>query len=92
MSRVIWTDTADAARDSAIEYIARTNMTAALTQLDEVRRQTERLIKFPHLGKPSKVKGARELLINRTNFKVVYCILNGNIHIFRLYHTAQKSR
>ena len=90
MSRIIWTDAADAARDAAIEYIAHHNLTAALTQLDEIRRQTERLIKFPHLGKPSKIKGARELLINRTQFKVVYCFLNGNIHIFRLYHTAQK--
>ena len=90
MSRVIWTDAADAARDSAIEYIARSNLTAALTQVDEIRHQTERLIKFPHLGKPSRVKGARELLINRTHFKVVYCILDGNIHIFRFYHTAQK--
>lgn len=90
MSRVIWTEVADAARDSAIEYIARNNLTAALPQLDEIRRQTERLIKFPHLGRPSKVKGARELLINRTPFKVVYCLLNDNIHIFRFYHTAQK--
>ena len=90
MSRVIWTDAADAARDSAIEYIARSNLTAALTQLDEIRRQTDRLVKFPYLGKPSKVKGARELLINRTQFKVVYCLLNDNIHIFRLYHTPQK--
>jgi len=90
MSRVIWTEVADAARDSAIEYIARNNLTAALTQLDEIRRQTERLVKFPYLGKPSKVKGARELLINRTPFKIVYCLLNDNIHIFRFYHTAQK--
>jgi plasmid stabilization system protein ParE len=91
MSRVIWTDAADAARDFAIEYIARSNLSAALTPVDEIRHQTERLLKFPYLGKPSKVKGARELLINRTHFKVVYCILDGNIHIFRFYHTAQKS-
>ena len=90
MSQVIWTEAADAARDSAIEYIARNNLTAALTQLDEVKRQTDRLVKFPHLGKPSKIKGARELLINRTPFKVVYAILNDNIHIFRFYHTARK--
>ncbi len=90
MSRVIWTETANAARDSAIEYIARTNLTAALTQLDEIKRQTERLTKFPYLGKPSQIKGARELLINRTQFKVVYCLLNGNIHVFRLYHTSQR--
>jgi len=92
MSRVIWTDAADAARDLGIEHIARSNLTAALTQLDEITRQTERLIKFPYLGKPSKIKGARELLINRTQFKVVYTLLNGNIHIFRFYHTAQQRR
>jgi len=90
MSRVLWTDAADAARDAAIEYIARNNLMAALAQLDEIRRQTERLVDFPHLGKPSKIKGARELLINRTPFKVVYTVLNGNIHVFRFYHMAQK--
>jgi len=90
MSRVIWTEPAEAARDKAIEYVAQSNLTAALTQFEEIKRQTDRLIKFPHLGRPSKVKGARELLINRTQFKVVYCLLDGNIYIFRFYHTAQR--
>jgi toxin ParE1/3/4 len=90
MSKVFWTEPAREVRDKAVEYIARNNLRAALTQLGEIQKQTERLLTYPHLGRPSRIRGARELSINRTSFLVVYRILGDNIHIFRFYHTSRR--
>lgn len=91
MSRVYWTETAEAARDARIEFIARTSLDAALEQLEEVQRQTTRLVTFNHLGRPGKTKGTRDLTINRTSFVVTYRIIGDNIQIMRFRHTSEKS-
>lgn len=66
--RVQWTDRAGNDRENAIEYIAQDSLTAALNQLDEIEGQTDRLTDYPKLGRPGRVKGTRELVINRTSF------------------------
>lgn len=90
MSRIFWTEAAEDSRNAAIEYIAQSNLAAALNQFDEIEKQTDRLLKHPHLGRASRVQGARELSINRTNFVVVYRIVGDNIQVFRFRHTSQK--
>ena len=90
MSGVFWVETAELARDRALEYIAQHSLDAALAQYDEIDRQIQRLLRFPHLGRPSRVKGARELSINRTNFIVIYRLIGDNIQVVRFVHTAQR--
>ena len=90
MSRVFWVETAEHARDQAIEYIAEHSLDAALAQYDEIHRQTQRLLKFPHLGRPSRVRDARELSINRTNFIVIYRIIGDHIQVVRFIHASQR--
>ncbi len=88
--QVYWVETAETARNEALEYIAHRSLDAALSQLEEIDRQTERLVDFPHLGRPSRIKGARDLSVNRTNFIVIYRIIGHNIQITRFLHAAQK--
>ena len=90
MSRVIWSDTAEAKRDRAIEFIARSNLYVALEQLDEIHSQTQRLLRFPNLGRPSRRKGLRDLSINRTRFVVSYRAIGDNIQILYFRHTSQR--
>ncbi len=90
MSRLFWVDMAEYARDTAIEYIARDNLRAALDQFDEIDKQTMRLLKHPGLGRPGRVKGTRELSITRTSFVVTYRIICENVQILRFRHTSQK--
>ena len=90
MSRVIWTDTAEDKRNRAIEFIARSNLYVALEQLDEIHSQTQRLLRFPDLGRPSRRKGLRDLSINRTRFIVSYRAIGDNIQILHFRHTSQK--
>ena len=90
MTKVFWTDGAMAKRDAAIEHIARDNLDTALNQLGQVMKQTERLTRFPSLGRSGQIKGTRELSITRTRFVVVYRIIGENIQIMRFLHTSQK--
>jgi toxin ParE1/3/4 len=88
--RVEWTVSAGNDRESLIEYIAQDSPTAALNQLDEIERQTDRLAKYPKLGRPGRMKGTRELVVNRTSFIAVYRIKREVVQILRLLHGAQK--
>jgi len=87
---VSWTPRARAEREAAIDYIAQDNPIAALDQLDEIERQTNLLTTQPKMGRIGRVKGTRELVINRTPFIAVYRIEGNRIEILRFLHGAQK--
>ena len=88
--QVQWTVSAGLDREAAIDYIAQDNLSAALNQLDEIEGQTDRLADYPKLGRPGRVKGTRELVVNRTPFIVVYRINGEFIQILRVLHGAQQ--
>ena len=87
---VSWTSRAGSDREAAIDYIAQDSPTAALSQLDEIERQTDRLADYPKFGRPGRVKGTRELVVNRTPFIVVYRIQDSAVQILRLLHGTQQ--
>lgn len=93
--RVIWLANALAQRNADIAHIAQEDARAALRQLDEIERQTERLAKYPELGRPStRWSGTRLLSIARTPFLVAYRIRPRarRIEIFRFIHTRKNWR
>jgi toxin ParE1/3/4 len=50
----------------------------------------ERLIHFPHLGKPGR-EGSRELVVAGTHFVVIYRVLGEEIKIGTVLHGAQRA-
>jgi toxin ParE1/3/4 len=90
--KVVWLANALAQRDANIAHIAHEDARAALRQLDEIERQTDRLAKYPELGRPSsRSLGARLLSITRTPFLIAYRIWPRarRVEIFRFIHTSQ---
>jgi len=87
---VQWTVRAASDRENGIGYIALDNPSDALSQLDEIGRQTDRLVDFPKLGSPGRTKGTRELVVKRTSFIVVYQIKGEVIQILHVLHGSQK--
>ncbi|MGL6012734.1 MAG: type II toxin-antitoxin system RelE/ParE family toxin [Shewanella oncorhynchi] len=71
MMQIVWLSRASIAREKAIEWIAKENLTAALNQLDEIEQQVDLLVAHPKLGRIGRVKGTRELVISRTPF-IIY--------------------
>ena len=86
-----WTVSASTDLEAAINFIAQDSLSAALRQLDEIEEQTDRLAEYPMLGRAGRVKGTRELVVNRTPFIVVYRIKGEMIQILRVLHGARQS-
>ena len=90
--KLVWRAKAASDRKKAIQFIADQNVAAAISQLDEIERQTDLLIDQLEIGRPGRIDGTRELVISRTYFVVIYRV-HQNIkqaEILRLVRGAQK--
>jgi toxin ParE1/3/4 len=88
--RLAWTARARRARTAAIDYIAQDSPQAALAQLGAIEQQIKSLPDHPALGRPGRVAGTRELVINRTPFILVYRIEDDAIRILHFLHGGQQ--
>ncbi|RFB82244.1 addiction module toxin RelE [Rhizobium leguminosarum bv. trifolii] len=90
--KLVWRAKAQSDRKEAIQFIADQNVVAAISQLDEIERQTDLLIDQPEIGRPGRINGTRELVISRTSFVVIYRIRQNvsQVEILRLLHGAQQ--
>jgi toxin ParE1/3/4 len=83
---------AESDRKKAIQFITDQNVGAAISQLDEIERQTDLLIDQPEIDRPGRIDGTRELIISRTSFIVIYRVRQKikQVEILRLVRGAQK--
>ena len=79
-------------RFAHLDYIARDNPLAAITQDVEIEQQTNLLATQPRMGRSGRVPGTRELVIGKTPFIAVYRsnVPRKRIEILRFLHGAQK--
>ena len=84
-----WSIFAQADREAIFDYIEADSPQAAITVDDRIRQQVEGLIKFPEMGRPGRIEGTRELVIQRTPYIAAYCIVGDTIRILRVLHGAQ---
>ena len=89
---LVWSARALEGRHAQLDYIAADNFAAANEVDREIERQTKRLIEHPELGRPGRVAGTRELVIQRTSLIVVYRIRprGRRIELLRVLHGAQR--
>ncbi len=50
----------------------------------------EKLSGLPHLGRPGRVEGTRELFVPGTPFIVPYRVKSQTVEILRVYHAARR--
>jgi toxin ParE1/3/4 len=84
-----WSQFAQADRESIFDYIEADSPQAAITVDDRIRKQIEELTKFPKIGRPGRIDGTRELIIQRTPYIAAYRIAGKTIRILRVLHGAQ---
>lgn len=87
---LVWLHIAIEERFEQLDYIAQDNPLAALSQDEEIERQTSLLVEQPEMGRVGRVKRTRELVIAHTPFIAVYRITEERIEILRFLHGAQK--
>ncbi len=88
--RLEWSHSAQADRDAIFDYIEADNPQAAITVDEHIQLQVEGLVRFPESGRPGRVEGTRELVIDRTPYIAAYRVDRGAIRILRVLHGAQR--
>ena len=70
-------------------YIAAENPAASQRLVDQIDDAVRRLSTFPLLGRIGVVAGTRELVVPGTSYLVVYCALEKEVQILRIFHCKQ---
>lgn len=88
--RVKWLRTANRNLDDAMEYISRENPCAAQELYCYIRSYVAKLAHHPEMGRPGRVLGTRELVIERYPYVIPYRVCNDEVQIIRVFHTSQQ--
>jgi toxin ParE1/3/4 len=87
---IVWRPIAIEDLEDARGYIARDNPAAADRTVLTIRRAVGRLVNFPHLGRPGRVARTRELVVTGTSYIVAYAVLNEQLMILSVVHSARR--
>jgi addiction module RelE/StbE family toxin len=88
--RVRWTTDAADDLERICDYIAETRPEAARRVAQSVVERIRTLETFPHLGRPGRVHGTREIAFPPLPFVAVYEVRDERIIVLRILHGAQR--
>jgi toxin ParE1/3/4 len=87
---IIWRRIALNDLEGIRRYIAQENPMAGTRIRTRIRNAVEQLTDHPHLGRPGRVEGTRELVVAGTPFIVVYRVLEDRLRILSVIHGARR--
>ena len=87
--RLAWTARAAANLEEIADYIARDNPQAAARLTQHILSSLARLEVHPHLGKPGRSPGTRELVTSRTAYIAAYRVTGERIELLAVRHGAR---
>lgn len=89
--RLVWSFEAIEDLISLRAYIAEESPAGARRVVSRILQVVEDLLpQHPHMGRPGRVPGTRELVVPRTAYIVPYRVQRGTIQILRVYHSARR--
>lgn len=88
---VKWLKTALRNLNKEAEYIARDNPQAAILVVQRIKKSVALLKKNASLGRPGRIEGTKELVIDKTSYIVPYRICQNKIEILRVFHASRKT-
>ena len=86
---VRWSTPAAEDLERIFQRIEKDNPTAAREVVKTIYDGCEALKDFPHLGRPGRMKGRRELVFSPLPYIAVYQVKEYAVEISRIYHGAQ---
>ena len=87
---VVWLPRAEKDLDTICHTTAEENPTAALDLLTRIDEAVRRLEAFPNSGRPGRVLGTRELVVDGTPFIIPYRVRGGVVQILRTLHGSRQ--
>lgn len=88
--KIVWSLFAISDREAIFNYIEADSPRAAARIDDLIEAQVDALAAFPEIGRPGRVAGTRELVIQQTPYVVAYQIENDVVKALRVLHGAQQ--
>jgi toxin ParE1/3/4 len=88
--RVRWLKKAGKSLDAATDYIAQDDPGAAAEMYKHIRSRVDELAEQPGQGRPGRIFGTKELVIDKYPFIVPYRVKGNEIQVLRAFHTSQK--
>lgn len=89
MITVIWHPSAEHDLAEIVDYIALDNMEAAQSLARYIVNSThESLTDSPHVGRPGRVEGTRELVVHK-NYIVIYEVMSEVVNVLNIVHAAR---
>jgi toxin ParE1/3/4 len=84
-----WLRTALRNLDDEATYIAQDDAAAARLVVQRVMGAVATLAEQPGLGRPGRVAGTRELVVEKTRYIVPYRVRGQTVVILRVFHTSR---
>ncbi len=89
MTPLRWLPSAEAALEEIVDFIAVDNLAAALELGDQILSAVEaQLTHHPHIGRPGRVAGTRELVVHR-DYIVIYQVRTDAVVVLDIIHAAR---
>ena len=85
-----WLRTALRNLDEEAAYIAADDAAAARMVVKRVLDAVAVLEQQPALGRPGRVPGTRELVVDKTRYVVPYRVRRDTVEILRVFHTSRR--
>jgi toxin ParE1/3/4 len=73
-----------------VDYISQDNPIAAREAATAILTRVSQLVAHPHIGRPGRVEGTRELVINNTPYLAPYIVKGEVVTILRVLHGRQQ--
>ncbi len=88
--KIRWTQIAADDLRSVHDYLSEQAPRRADTIVDRILVGIDALERYPHLGRPGRLEGTRELVVTGTPFIVFYRLQESQVEILGVLHAARK--
>jgi addiction module RelE/StbE family toxin len=76
--------------DDEAAFMAQDSPRAAAEFVIHLRDSAAMLAVHPHMGRPGRIAGTRELVVTRFSYILPYRVRGNAVEILRVFHTARK--
>ena len=87
--RIRWTPPAAADLQSISEYLKQSHPPYREPTMRKLYQRIRALKDAPHVGRPGRIEGTRELLFTPLPYLAVYRVNEQSIEVLRIYHVRQ---
>jgi toxin ParE1/3/4 len=90
--KIIWSSKAEDDLWDIFSYTLEDSPRAAEKVCKIILERIKKLATMPHLGRPGRVAGTKELVLVDIPYIIPYRVKQDNLEVLRIYHTSRKLR